>query len=230
MDSLIKPREYTIVMAILLASVGVSVYAGVATSYSDFLRFSSLTIREIHDAGDGNIALRDGQFAALASGQLWRLFTPTFIHISLGHLLHNLLFVPWFCARIEAERGSLAFMLGAGLVAGAANVSNLIWSGMPFFGGASTLWCAAFGYRGVVMMANPKSVMAMSAVAIAAAIASFAIGFLGLVPAANTLHVAALIVGAALGIPVAVHERRSMKKQSCTTSAAPEADSHSAGE
>lgn len=94
---------------------------------------------------------KDG-FPEIATGQLWRIFTPGIVHFGMMHLGFNLMMWWGFAQRIEVRKG---FAFTALLVASAQVVSGLVqiaWTvatmphGYVFFGGLSGVLYALFGY------------------------------------------------------------------------------------
>ncbi|WGI24000.1 rhomboid family intramembrane serine protease [Halomonas alkaliantarctica] len=72
----------------------------------------------------------------LASGQVWRLLSPAFLHFGWMHLIFNLMWVWYFGRQIEALQGSRTMLLLL-IVAGiGANVAQYA-TGTVLFGGMS---------------------------------------------------------------------------------------------
>jgi membrane associated rhomboid family serine protease len=61
----------------------------------------------------GSPVLRAGEYnsAAVASGEVWRLVTPIFLHYGLWHLFFNMLALYWAGHRLEERYGSAEFTL-----------------------------------------------------------------------------------------------------------------------
>ena len=81
----------------------------------------------------------------LATGQLWRLVTPIFLHFGATHLLFNVAVVTEFGRRVERIWGTWRFLA---LVAGIALVSNLaqFFSAAALFGGLSGVAYGLFAF------------------------------------------------------------------------------------
>lgn len=89
----------------------------------------------------------------LQSGQLWRLFTPDFLHFSLAHLAFNLAMLWFLASQVEIMLGRGWFLLvfvGSSL---GSNVLQYLLEG-PFFGGLSG---AVYGFLGYCWLAQQRS-------------------------------------------------------------------------
>jgi GlpG protein len=72
----------------------------------------------------------------LASGQIWRVLSPAFLHFGWMHLIFNLMWVWYFGRQIEALQGSRTMLLLL-IVAGiGANIAQYL-TGTVLFGGMS---------------------------------------------------------------------------------------------
>lgn len=148
----------------------------------------------------------DGEFvrwlpglAEIRDGQVWRLFTPIFIHFSLIHIAFNMMLLKDLGALVESRFGGLYLF---GLVAVSAVLSNVgqyFWGG-PIFGGMSGIVYALFGFlwirqkldRSATWEINPNTVHWM--------IGWFVICLIGIIPyVANACHGIGLAVGMAWG-------------------------------
>ncbi|MEC9483504.1 MAG: rhomboid family intramembrane serine protease [Halomonas sp.] len=92
----------------------------------------------------------------LASGQLWRLVSPAFLHFGWMHLIFNLLWLWYFGRQVEALQGSLRLL---GVVLTSALVSNLAQyaTGTVLFGGMSGVDYALLGYVWLMARRAPHS-------------------------------------------------------------------------
>ncbi|WP_251976665.1 rhomboid family intramembrane serine protease [Salinicola avicenniae] len=90
----------------------------------------------------------------LAGGQVWRLFTPAFLHFSWMHLIFNMLWVWYFGRQIEAIQGRARL---AWLVALSALASNLAQyaTGSVLFGGMSGVDYALLVYVWLMSRRRP---------------------------------------------------------------------------
>jgi GlpG protein len=83
---------------------------------------------------------------ALASGEVWRVVTPVFIHFGIAHLLFNLAVVVEFGRRIERGAGSICLLMLTLLIAVPGNVAQFLWKSAPMFGGLSGVAYGLFAY------------------------------------------------------------------------------------
>lgn len=91
----------------------------------------------------------------LASGELWRLLTPSLLHFTPLHLVFNLLIAFEFGRRSEAVLGSLRFgclVLGLALV---SNFVQFIAAPTPLFGGLSGVNYGLVGFVAVRRARDP---------------------------------------------------------------------------
>src|SRR5207253_1391288 len=80
-------------------------------------------------------------------GQIWRLFTPMFIHFSPLHILFNMLWLRDLGSMIEGRQSSLHLLILVLVIAGCSNVAQCYvnMSG-PIFGGMSGVVYGLLGY------------------------------------------------------------------------------------
>lgn len=92
----------------------------------------------------------------LASGQIWRLLSPAFLHFGWMHLIFNLMWVWYFGRQIEALQGSLT-MLVLLVVAGiGANIAQYM-TGTVLFGGMSGVVYALLAHVWLMTRRVPHS-------------------------------------------------------------------------
>ena len=141
---------------------------------------------------------------ALASGQVWRLLSPAFLHFGWMHLIFNMLWLWYFGRQVEALQGSLR-MLTLLLVAGiGANLAQYA-AGTVLFGGMSGVDFALLGYVWLMSRRAPRSGFFVPQMLVV-----FMLGWLvfamtdmaamvGFGNVANEAHLGGLVVGLALG-------------------------------
>lgn len=141
-----------------------------------------------------------------ASGQLWRLWTPIFMHFSLMHILFNLLWVWLVGGRMEAMQGRLSLL---GLVMFSGLLSNLaqFWHTGPVFGGMSGVVFALIAYswlwdrqKQTPRFGLPPALMGFMLFWVALGYTGM-LGSLGFGAIANTAHLVGLLAGL-LWLPV----------------------------
>lgn len=159
-----------------------------------------------------------GMFAAVGDGELWRLFTPAFLHFGLIHIFFNLSFLMRFGREIEGRKGSLYFLLLFLSAALVANVAEAVWQslgprGFGLFGGLSGVNYALFGFCWICskyrsheqIHVDPYTTGMLMAWLILCMVGTG----LGLMPIANAAHVGGLLFGAAFAYwPVLMRRHR----------------------
>ena len=129
-------------------------------------------------------------------GQVWRLITPVFIHMSFLHIVFNMMWLASLGSMIEA-RQSKALM--ARLVLFLAIGSNLVqWvaTGKPYFGGMSGVVYGLIGYMWMRGKFDPTCGLRLDSHTIITSVIWFVVCFTGWVgPIANGAHAGGLVIG-----------------------------------
>ena len=133
-------------------------------------------------------------------GEVWRLFTPIFIHYGILHLVFNMMWFYQLGSMIEARRSSLFLFGFIALSALLSNLAEYFFAHSIRFGGMSGVVYALAGYvwicgkyhRGSGLYLDPQSVTIM--------LIWLVVCFTGIIgPIANAAHLVGLIVGMAWG-------------------------------
>ena len=176
--------------ALILACLIVAVYSNLGSN-REFLRHLWIWDPEIG---------RDGFLPDIFAGEVWRLFTPIFIHDGPIHLIFNLMWLYQLGGMIEGRRSS---WLLAGLVAVIAVVSNFaqfFFTHYPFFGGMSGVVYGLAGYVWMMGKYHPASGVGLNSQSATILMIWLVVCFTGIVgPVANTAHLVGLIVGVIWG-------------------------------
>ena len=85
----------------------------------------------------------------LASGEVWRLVTPAFLHFGIFLVLFNSLWMWELGRRLEFLLGRWHFLIFFVVTAIAANLAEFLWSGHASFGGMSGVVYALVGFIAV---------------------------------------------------------------------------------
>lgn len=146
--------------------------------------------------------------ASLVKGELWRVVTPVFIHLSVIHLAFNMIMFFQFGRLVESLRGTGWFALAVLLIAIISNFAQATapdtlpaaLQGSPFFGGMSGVVYGLFGYTWMKSTFDPQPQLYLSPVTVLILVGWL---FLCMTPAipnvANVAHIVGLVVGAAFG-------------------------------
>ena len=133
-------------------------------------------------------------------GEVWRLFTPIFIHFGILHLVFNMMWFYQLGSMIEARQSSLFLFGFITLSALLSNLAQYYFGGDITFGGMSGVVYALAGYvwirgkydRGSGLELDPQSVIIL--------LIWLGVCFTGIVgDIANAAHLVGLIVGMAWG-------------------------------
>ena len=168
----------------------------------------------------------DGTWHAILSGEVWRIWTPIFIHYGWMHILFNGLWLKDFGMLLEDRLGTARFLFLV-LIIGA--ISNLLqfefgsfhfwhvlttlripsdWPLNSHFGGMSGVNYGLFGYLWMRGKLDPESGLGVSQQIVTLMIVWFLVCFTGLVgPIANMAHAGGLAAGVGLGAWAAIRHR-----------------------
>ena len=135
----------------------------------------------------------------VSAGQVWRLFTPAFLHFSLWHLLFNLLWLQDLGAVLELKIGTVRFAVVVALVALVSNLAQYVAGGAGF-GGLSGVVYGVFGYLWIRGKRDFRFGLTIAPMTSGLLLVFLALGIFGLLgPTANAAHFSGLLVGGALG-------------------------------
>lgn len=148
---------------------------------------------------------RYGSLSTLDLGEVWRLWTPMFLHFEILHLAFNAVFLWVFGARVERAMGRLQFVAFVALVSLAANIGQLTWEGNPLFGGMSGVNYGFIGYIWLRQMLAPHPMLNYPKALIPFLLVMLLLGMVGFLDIfiegriANAAHVAGLLAGMSWG-------------------------------
>jgi GlpG protein len=178
------PPRGALTLLLIVVSVTISVLSELGEA-TDSLRMFFITdfLRE------GPIIRWTAGLPEIRSGEIWRLFTPMFIHFGILHLVFNMLWL--------YDLGSIAvFIL---VVSGASNLTQYAVS-HPAFGGMSGVVYGLLGYIWMKGKYDPGSRLFLHKTTVTFMIVWYFLCFTGMFgPIANGAHTAGLLIGVAWG-------------------------------
>ncbi len=132
-------------------------------------------------------------------GEIWRLFTPMFLHFGFLHIFFNMLWLRDLGSMIEARKSTWMLLLLVLAIAGASNFAQYLVSG-PAFGGMSGVVYGLLGYIWMQGRFDPASKLSLEPQTVLFMIAWFFLCLFDLVGnVANTVHAVGLGIGMAWG-------------------------------
>jgi len=133
-------------------------------------------------------------------GQIWRLFTPMFLHFHFLHIFFNMLWLRDLGSMIEARKRPWMLLVLVLVIAGTSNLAQYVVTGDPAFGGMSGVVYGLLGYIWMQGKFDPASKLSLEPQTVIFMVAWFFLCFTGYVgPIANTVHAAGFGVGLAWG-------------------------------
>lgn len=140
-----------------------------------------------------------GGMREVLHGQIWRLFTPIFMHFGPFHLLFNMLWLFDLGGMLERVQGSLRLSILVVIIAVVANVAQYFWAG-PDFGGMSGVSYGLLGYVWIQGRLNPRSGVVLHAYLVVMMLAWFVLCWVGVIGnVANMAHSIGFACGLVLG-------------------------------
>jgi GlpG protein len=129
---------------------------------------------------------------------IWRLFSPMFLHFGLEHIIFNALSFWYLGSVLERKLGMLVFILLVAALTAVSNVSQLLVSG-PLFGGLSGV---VYGFIGFVFLYQqfiaylnvPKGILYVAIVWMLLGMTGI-LAVIGFGNMANTAHLSGLLSG-----------------------------------
>ncbi|HCS52715.1 rhomboid family intramembrane serine protease [uncultured Rubinisphaera sp.] len=166
---------------------------------------TDFTICEYRNVSPDVISWAPG-FREIREGEIWRLFTPVFIHFDPFHLLFNMYWLFLFGAMLEPRLKSWRFLIMVLTIGILSNIGEyyfriplLEWRPDPSFGGMSGVNYGLFGYIWVKGSLEPEAGIALPQFTIYLMIGFFFICMTGMIgPIANGAHTFGLLIGCAI--------------------------------
>ena len=175
------PRgEYTSIMIMISVVLYLLSFSNFGTSI-----FNSLYIGKV----DSSV------FYEITHGQIWRLLTPIFLHMSFMHILFNMLWFKDLGNLIEYSFGKMFLIKFILISALTSNLLQYMVSG-PQFGGMSGVLYAMLGFLWIYKKCNPEFEYSIPKFDLGMMIGWFFMCLTGVLgPIANTAHGIGLVTG-----------------------------------
>ena len=140
-----------------------------------------------------------GLWSVISRGQLWRLITPIFMHMSLLHIGFNMMAFMSFGKGVEYVRGTRRFLVLCLILAVTSNIVQLLWVDFRF-GGMSGVLFGLVGYVWMKGKTRPRDGLALNQNTVTYALLWLFLcmtGVLGNI--ANGAHLGGLVAGMIIG-------------------------------
>lgn len=175
------------------------------------LGYAVIALNLLHAfAGLMFLELKDGHLLTLrqtlAEGQIWRLWTPAFLHFDIFHIVFNGLWLWDLGRRLERLQGRWRYLLGVMFLALVANVSQYCWDNSAVFGGMSGVIYGMVGYIAIRKRLAPNPLIDVPNGIIIFMLVWLCLCMSGVVDLfmaggiANGAHVGGLVAGVILGL------------------------------
>jgi GlpG protein len=149
----------------------------------------------------------------IAHGEVWRLITPIFIHVSIVHLFFNCMVMASLAGQVERLQGSPRLIWLVLVFAVLSNLTQFYFGNLTInlplritlrpdahFGGLSGVAYGLFGYVWMKSRLEPQLGLEMTSTTAVIMIVWFFACLTGMMgPIANAAHAAGLVLGLAIG-------------------------------
>lgn len=181
-------------LSLIAGCIAVAVWSNVGNNHEVLSR---LFVNSVKVAGD-QVEWEEG-LPDIRRGEVWRLFTPIFIHFGLMHLVFNLFWLNDLGSMIERRRGMATLAALVLVCAPLSNLAQYAASG-PLAGGMSGVVYCLFGYVWLRGRFDPDSGLHSSRQTVIIMLAWFGLCLTGLLgPIGNAAHASGLTLGMAWG-------------------------------
>lgn len=186
-------------LVLMVVSVGVFILSNFGHNVE---RVMALFITNYSTFVSGDLSLPE-----VRRGQVWRLFTPMFIHFDILHIFFNMLWLRDLGSMIEGRQGSWQLIFLVMVIAPCSHVAELYFARTMLFGGMSGVVYGLFGYIWLRSRFDPGSGLFLHPTTVIMMMVWFVICLIGVVPAANVIHAVGLAIGLAWGYLSSLHYR-----------------------
>lgn len=138
----------------------------------------------------------NGSLPEVMSGQVWRLFTPIFVHFGPVHLIFNMIWLYQLGSMIEGRRSTGNLLAVVATTALFSNLGEYFASGVSTFGGMSGVVYGLAGYIWIRGKYDRASGLYLDPQSVTILLVWLVICYTGVVGSvANTAHLVGLIAG-----------------------------------
>ncbi len=136
---------------------------------------------------------------SLQNGEVWRLFTPMFIHFGFMHILFNMMWLLDLGSMVEQRRGSIFLFFFIAVISASSNLAQYFF-GSSLFGGMSGVNYGLVGYIWMKGKYDPASGLGLHKNTIMMMVGWYLACLVGIIPhVANAAHTVGFAGGLAWG-------------------------------
>ena len=148
---------------------------------------------------EGGMVERLKDLPEIRHGEVWRLFTPIFIHFGIPHILFNMLWLLDLGTMIERRQSTRVLAALLLVIAALSNFGQYLWQG-PVFGGMSGVVYGLVGYIWLRGKFDPASGLFLHSSTVTIAVIWFVLCLVRIIPnMANAAHGVGFAVGIVWG-------------------------------
>ena len=141
----------------------------------------------------------------LKQGEVWRLFTPIFLHFGFLHIIFNLVLFVFFARQIEQKEGSFNLLSHILILALISNLAQFWFSADQLFGGLSGVVYGVMAYCWLINILRKQMFFVVPQGLMVASIIMIALSLLGMfslfgMSIANWAHILGLLTGLLLAV------------------------------
>lgn len=201
------PGLLPVTAALLTASVVVTLLTDFG-KHGEFKQY--LIITRIYEGPNGTGFYIMRGLPEIRNGQVWRLFTPMFLHFNALHLLFNMLWLYSLGRMVEHKQGALRLALIVMGIGALSNFGQYVTTGSPNFGGMSGVVYGLLGYIWLRGKLDPSSGLALDRRVMVMMMIWFLVCF-AMPEIANAAHAVGLGLGLAWGYLSSGHWKKRLR-------------------
>ena len=187
--------------------IGISVAVSLVSGFGENLG-SVLWLYISEYVVEGGAVDRLGGLLEVRHGQLWRVFTPMFVHFGVIHLFFNMLWLLDLGTMIERRQSTGVLASLVLVISALSNVAQYLLTG-PSFGGMSGVVYGLIGYIWLRGKFDPASGLFLHSSTVTMSVVWFFLCLFHVIPnVANTVHTVGFATGIAWGYLSALLSRQ----------------------